>query len=106
MTENIAAIAAATIRNAVLKGDVASQRLCLEPFWHKNMPIQISGLPLIKTLSDANAAFAVIIKKLARGEICLDDAERASAVIEKAINAIDLKDEVASAVREKKENEK
>jgi hypothetical protein len=70
------------------------------------MPIQISGLPLIKTLSDANVAFAVIIKKMARGEISLDDAERASAVIEKALNAIDLKDEVASAVREKKENEK
>ena len=72
----------------------------------RGAPIEILDLPLIRTLTDANAALAAIVKQMAEGQISPEEAASAAAVIGRAIEAIDLKDEVAAAVAEKKEGER
>ena len=57
-------------------------------------------------MTDANAAMAAIVKQMAEGQISPEEAASAAAVIGRAIEAIDLKDEVAAAVAEKKEGER
>jgi hypothetical protein len=57
-------------------------------------------------LTDANAVMAAIVKQMAGGQISPEEAASAAAVIERAIEAIDLKDEVATAVAEEKEDER
>jgi hypothetical protein len=57
-------------------------------------PIEILDIPLIKTLTDASAA---IVKKMAEGQISPEEAASTAAVVERAIEAIDLKDEVVAA---------
>jgi len=72
--------------------------------WPAGAPIEILDIPLIKTLTDASAAMAAIVKKMAEGQISPEEAASTAAVIERAIEAIDLKDEVATAVAEKQED--
>jgi hypothetical protein len=45
-----------------------------------------------------------IVKKMAEGQISPEEAASTAAVIERAIEAIDLKDEVAAAVAAKQED--
>ena len=56
--------------------------------WPAGAPIEILDIPLIKTLTDASAAMAAIVKKMAEGQIGPEEAASTAAVIECAIEAI------------------
>src|SRR5262245_9519489 len=69
--------------NLALDGDVTALRLCLERIAppRKSRCIQLE-LPSIQAVADVNAAQALVIQSMARGEISPDEAATIANVIE------------------------
>ena len=91
----------AAIRDAALKGDSAAQGLLMARWWPitKRSFVSLDDLPPIATARDVGAACALLVRRVALGELALEEAAALSELLErlqKSLLAVDFEARIAA----------